>query len=130
MRRSIALVAFLAACAPPAPESAPGGAATEPARDAAPRLENRVWARVDSAGVPTGELYAFLGEGSLVIASTTGTPSVGAWTRAGSGLTLTEEGVGYDTEILRLDHGELLLRSHNPGGTLDLRFVPADSSHP
>jgi len=51
-------------------------------------------------------------------------------TRAGSGLTLTEEGVGYDTEILRLDHGELLLRSHNPGGTLDLRFVPADSSHP
>jgi hypothetical protein len=106
------------------------GEAAEPARAAEPRLENRVWARVDSTGVPTGELYVFLGEGSLVIASTAGTPSVGAWTRAGGGLTLTEEGIGYDTEILRLDHGELLLRSHNPGGALDLRFLPADTSHP
>jgi hypothetical protein len=130
MRMSFALVLCLIACAPPAPEPVAVGATGEPARAAAPRLENRVWARVDSAGRPTGELYTFLGEGTLVIASAAGTPMLGAWSRAGSGLTLVEDGVGYDTDIVHLRHGELLLRSHNPGGTLDLRFVPADTSHP
>lgn len=129
MRRALAAAALLAVggCAGPAPEPA---AEAPAATVLPPRIENRVWARVDSAGAPTGELYAFLGQGTLVIASTTGTPLLGSWTRDGDGLRLVEEGTGYDTEILRLDHGELLLRSHHPGGTLELRLVPADTSYP
>ena len=113
-------------CAAPTPRPAAEAAADS----TPPRLENRVWARLDSAGVPTGALYTFLGEGSLVIASPTGTPMVGTWSRNGDSMVLVEEGVGYQTDIVRLDPGELLLRSHNPGGTIEIRLVPADSTHP
>jgi hypothetical protein len=118
-------------CYTPAPEPPAGDVATAAAQASPPpRLENRVWARVDSAGSPTGELYAFLAEGTLVIASPSGTPLVGSWSRDGGGIVLVEDGQRHETDVVRLEPGELVLRSHHPGGTLDLRFVPADSSHP
>jgi hypothetical protein len=40
-------------------------------------------------------------------------------------LTMTEEGVTYPTDILAMDAGHLNLRSHNPGGAVDIVLVAA-----
>jgi hypothetical protein len=86
---------------------------------------NRVWQVAESSGSASGQLYVFLSEGTLVIASTTGTPALGRWQREGDSLTLVEEGIAYPTGIIHLSDEEFRLRSHNPGGQLDLRLVPA-----
>ena len=88
-------------------------------------LINRVWTVTQSTSVAPGTLYVFLAEGTLIIASSTGTPLVGSWKFESQTLTMVEEGIAYRVEILAISETELRLRSHNPGQRVDITLVPA-----
>lgn len=119
-----AALASVACDRPPAP---PDSGTTSPRASAAPESSfiNRVWKVERSTGTDTGAYYVFLGDGTLLVASAHGTPSLGRWTRAGDSLTLVEEGIGHPAEIVRLAERELVLRIRSPGPPLDITFVPA-----
>ena len=104
------------------PAPAPASDAAEAAK---PEFAGKVW-RVQSstAGAP-GSTYAFLADGTLAIDSPHGTPLYGLWTYDDGQLVMTEEGVAYPTDIVALDAGTFRIRSHNPGGTVDITLVPA-----
>lgn len=89
------------------------------------RIVNRVWKVASSTGGAPGQLYTFLSDGTLLIASATGTPLLGTWSYAPGVLTLVEEGIAYKTEILQSTDDELKVRSFNPGGSIDINFVRA-----
>lgn len=114
-----------AADAPPPMQDPTAAPATAPASDA-PAFVGTVWKVVKSDGVQAGTTYTFNADGSLVIASAPGNPpGEGKWTYADGKLAIEEEGVSYPTDILRLDAAHFDIRSHNPGGTLDIQMVPA-----
>lgn len=148
-----ATLAWLSACNAPAPAEAPvpADAATEAAPPAAsvdaidapppmqdqaaapsdapapdaPAFVGTVWKVVESDGVQAGTTYTFNADGSLVIASAPGNPTGGGtWTYADGKLAIEEDGVTYPTDIVRLDASHFDIRSHNPGGTLDIQMVP------
>lgn len=108
--------------AAPATASASTGNGAEVGK---PAFAGKVW-RVESstAGEP-GSTYAFLADGTLVIDSSHGTPLYGQWSYDDGKLVLTEEGAAYPTDIVALDADTLRIRSHNPGGTVDIALVPA-----
>ncbi|MFC3551385.1 hypothetical protein ACFOLC_10225 [Lysobacter cavernae] len=85
----------------------------------------KVWRVKEASAVEPGTTYAFLADGTLVIDSPNGTPLYGQWTFADGALTLVEEGLSYPADILKLDAGAFHLRSHNPGGAVDIQLVPA-----
>ena len=121
------LLGMMACTQPPEPATgdAPGAAAATAAEEPAGFI-NRVWAVAErSDGSEPGSLYVFLSDGTLVIASPNATPSFGAWRAQGDGLVMVEEGIEYNVDILAITSDEFRIRSHNPGGTLDIRFVPA-----
>jgi hypothetical protein len=126
----------------PAPEQAqdtpaPAEAATQPPASAletpppmpsngqadanVPAFADKVWRVVSSTGVEPGTTYAFLTDGTLVIENPIGNPpGYGKWRYQDGKLSIEEEGIAYPTDILRSDENRLELRSHNPGGTLDI----------
>ncbi len=87
---------------------------------------NKVWQVSTSNSVAAGQLYVFLSEGTLVIASPHGTPSFGTWTYGGGRLTITEEGRAYETDILTLSANEFGIRMSNPGEAVEITFAPAE----
>ena len=93
----------------------------------APGFVNRVWQVIDTTDVKTGMMYAFLSDGTLVMTSPNGTPALGTWKLSPAGLTMIEESIPYETEIVTLTPTEMQLRSHNPGGAAEIRLVPADT---
>lgn len=102
----------------------PSPAPAAPASDA-PAFVGVVWKVVKSDGVQAGTTYTFNADGSLVIASAPGNPpGQGKWTYTDGKLAIEEEGVTYPTDIVRLDASHFDIRSHNPGGTLDIQMVP------
>lgn len=113
----------------PAPDATPaptaGDAANASAGPAAV-LAGNVW-RVErrSDGGEVGATYAFLADGTLVVDSPGGTPLTGSWRAGEGGLSLTEEGVAYPTELVVRDADHVTLRSHNPGGVVELALVRA-----
>ena len=120
----------------PAP-AAPSPAVTEPTGSPAPALPSdvaqaakpdfagKVWRVQSSTAGEPGSTYAFLSDGTLVIDSPHGTPMYGKWSYDGGKLVMTEEGVAYPTDIVALDAGTFQIRSHNPGGVVDITLVPA-----
>lgn len=134
MKKSLAtsiLVLLLTGCSQPsaapaseAPTSTDTPAvSTQPA--AKPDFVNRVWSVESSSAVAPGTLYVFLSEGTLVIASPNAKPMLGSWRRSGEGLIMVEESIEYPTDILNLDAGSFVIRSHNPGTPVDISLVPA-----
>jgi len=115
----VAAAAILSAC------SRPPAAAPPPAER--PGFVNRVWRVERSTAVSPGTLYVFLSDGTLVVASPNGKPSLGTWKREVGKLTMVEEGITYAVDILRLDAGRFAIRSHNPGEPVDIEMVPAPS---
>lgn len=103
---------------------------TDPAVEKGPSFVNRVWRVEDSAGMSPGQLVVFLSDGTLVFASPFGTPAFGTWSLDGESLTMVEEGVPYEVEIRSLSEGGFEIRSHNPGGFVDIRFVSATRAAP
>lgn len=115
----------------PTPEAAPpaadaGEGAAVAASDPAAALAGKVW-RVErrSDGGEVGATYAFLADGTLVVDSPNGTPATGSWAVDGGALSLTEEGVTYPTDLVVRDADHLTLRSHNPGGVVEIALVRA-----
>ena len=89
---------------------------------------NRVWQVAESKEVEPGQLYVFLSESTLVMASPHGKPAFGSWSYDGKNFRMVEEGVSYDVDIVSLTADEFRIRSHNPGGTVEMRLVPAEEA--
>jgi hypothetical protein len=105
----------------PARETASAGAAS---------FINKVWTVVESEHVAPGELRVFLSNGTLVMASSnnTSTPAFGTWSYNDGRLTITEEGLKYDVDILELSRDTFRIRIHSPGEPVVIRFAPAEPS--
>lgn len=116
----------VAGCSPDSSPKVSAQATTEEASTNAPSsFINRVWAVGESQQVAPGELRVFLSEGTLVMASPHGTPSLGSWRYLDGHLTIAEEGLQYDVEILELSEDAFRIRIHGPGEPVDIRFKPA-----
>ena len=94
-------------------------------RPAAPGFTDRVWQVAASPGVEPGMLYVFLGDGTLLIASAHGTPSLGRWESAGNGIVLVEEGLRHPADVLVSTRDTLSIRLHSPGEPLNITLVSA-----
>ena len=140
----VASIIVLSACKPApstsntTPEPAPAAtspaaaqptASPAPASDAAeatkPEFAGKVWRVQSSTAGEPGSTYAFLADGTLVIDSPHGTPMHGKWSYDDGKLVMREEGVAYPTDIVALDADTFQIRSHNPGGVVDITLVPA-----
>lgn len=111
--------------AAPAAMPTPSSAATPSPTAAAPAFVDKVWRVAPSSSQQPGTTYTFLGGGALVIDAPGGTPMTGAWRQVDGRLTMVEEGVAYPTDIVELDAAHLVLRSHNPGGSVLIPLVAA-----
>ncbi len=117
----VACALALAGCArPAAPPPAPSTAAPV-------GFVNRVWKVEKSSNVSPDTLYVFLSDGTLVVTSPQGKPSLGTWKSEDGKLTMVEEGLSYPVDVLALDAGRFSIRSHNPGEPVDIEMVPAPS---
>jgi hypothetical protein len=96
----------------------------------APGFVDKVWRVEKSSGGAVGTLYVFLSDGTLLIASATGTPALGAWTYEGGVLTMIEEGIPYKVDILASSPEEFRIRSHNPAGSVDIALTRAKGPAP
>jgi hypothetical protein len=124
-RTALLALGLLAGCAtsPSVPPTAP---TPKPPAAKPTSFINRVW-RVDaSPTIQKGQLYVFLSEGTLVVASETGTPSLGTWRYQKGALTMVEESRPYPVDILELSASTLKLRVRGPGEPVEMTLVPAD----
>src|SRR3990170_4640292 len=116
-----------AATQPPASalETPPPMPSNGPADANVPAFAGKLWRVVSSTGVEPGTTYAFLADGTLVIENPLGNPpGYGKWRYQDGKLSIEEEGIAYPTDVLRSDENRLELRSHHPGGTLDITLEP------
>lgn len=116
------LLFALLGCSKTAPRPEQESAA--PAQERA-TFVNRVWRVSQSSSVDPGQLYTFLSEGTLVIASSTGKPSLGTWSQEGDELTIVEESLPYKVDVLALSETEFRIRINGPGEPVTIRFEPA-----
>ena len=118
---TVAPPAAAATAAMPAPASVaqPSPATTSPG------FVDKVWRVARSSAQQPGTTYTFLSGGALVIDAPGGTPMTGAWRQVDGKLTMVEEGIAYPTDIVELDAAHLVLRSHNPGGSVLIPLVAA-----
>src|SRR5262245_10726422 len=91
---------------------------------------NRVWTVVESEQVALGELSVFLSNCTLVMSSSsnTSTPAFGTWSYENDRLTITEEGLKHDVDILEMTRDSFRIRIHSPGPPVVIRFAPAKPS--
>lgn len=125
----LAVTAMSAASQPPSSAAQPPNPPSlPPVLEASPdTIVNRVWVVVSSPSVAPGTLYTFLGEGTLVVASTTGTPSIGRWRLERGQLTIVEEGREYPVDLLELSASRFRMRVRNPGTPTEITLAPAPS---
>lgn len=146
----IATIALLSACsadqsAPPAPMPAAKPAPSEPAAappvpatppaatrtggsgelppyqtETPPPFVDRVWRVTPGGEQEAGTTYTFLRDGTLLVDAPSGTPSKGSWRYAGDKVTMVEEGVAHPADVVTLDATHFVLRSYNPGGSVDI----------
>lgn len=114
---------FLSACSE---RAAPTERRADEPKETAVSFVNKVWRVSQSSSVAPGQLYIFLSEGTLVMASPNGKPAFGMWKYEGGALTMVEEGIPYKTDILKLSQDEFRIRSNNPGGAVEITLVPAE----
>lgn len=126
-----AAVLLLAGCAGGADRgaSAPPADTTVQVATSAPEspagFVNRVWEVRQSPQVATGQLYAFLSDGTLLITSPGQKPSLGTWSQSDSGLVMAEEGISYPVDVLETSGDTFRIRMHNPGKPVEITFGPA-----
>ena len=92
-----------------------------------PGFVNKVWEVSLSSGVEPGMLYVFLSGGTLVMTSPNSKSVFGGWTYQNGALTMLEDSIEYKVDILGLSHDAFRIRSHNPGGSVEISLVPAKS---
>jgi len=118
----VAVALTILACSRPGAKPGPDAGAPP---EAEPTFINRVWKVGESSSIPAGQLYVFLSEGTLVMASPHSKPSLGTWALEKGVLTMVEEGISYSCDILGLSKTEFRIRSNNPGDPVEIRFVIA-----
>jgi hypothetical protein len=91
----------------------------------APAFVDKVWRVEASNVVAAGQLYVFLSEGTLVIASSNGRPALGSWKQQGGGLTMVEDGIAYPVEVLELTPNRFRIRMKNPGEPVEMTLANA-----
>lgn len=109
----------------PAPAAPSTTDDTPSASDPKSVLAGTTW-RVErrSDGGEIGSTYAFMDDGTLVVDGPNSTPMTGSWQVDDKGaLSMTEEGITYSTDLVRRDEDHITLRSHNPGGVLEIALV-------
>jgi hypothetical protein len=94
----------------------------------APSFVNRVWSVQSSNAVAPGQLYVFLSDGTLLIASSNGRPALGSWKQQDRTFTMVEEGIAYAVEILELTQERFIIRMRNPGEPVEMTLIPATAS--
>lgn len=109
---------LLAGCSKKEPE--PDKTARAPAS-----YVNKVWQVSESKTIQPGQLYVFLSEGTLVIASSTGKPAFGSWKASGSNLVMTEASLPYQVDVLELTAEKMKIRILSPGEPVEMTLVPA-----
>jgi hypothetical protein len=120
----IATLLVVVACSKPdVPKSSP-----EPAQSKI-SFVNTVWAVAQSKQVELGSLRVFLSDGTLVMTSPNAKPAFGSWRQDGHRLTITEEGLDYDVDVLELTHDAFRVRMHNPGEPVEILFKPATAEN-
>lgn len=126
-------VAEAPAPAPAAPSAAekPDSKWTPPPfqTETPPAFVDKVWRVAPGGEQEAGTRYTFLRDGTLVVDAPHGTPSRGTWRYAGDKVTMIEEGVAHPADVITLDATHFVLRSYNPGGSVDIR-MEADASAP
>ncbi|MDQ3255333.1 MAG: hypothetical protein M3R15_15780 [Acidobacteriota bacterium] len=122
---SVALFLSLSGCSRPA--ATVEQRSNEPSQ-AGVSFVNTVWRVRESSSVAPGQLYVFLSEGTLVMASPNGKPVFGTWKYEGGALTMVEEGIAYKTDILKLSKDEFKIRSNNPGEPVEITLIPAEAA--
>jgi|GEM_PF-1030832 hypothetical protein len=119
----------VAGCSAAAATSSPKVSAQATKKEASTNVPssfiNRIWVVAESRQVASGELYGFLSDGTLVMASPHGTPSLGSWRYLDGHLTMNEGGLQYKVDILELNKDTFRIRIHSPGEPIDIRFKPA-----
>jgi hypothetical protein len=131
-----ALLAMLvsSACNRPGPLTVPGsslpgatsgtGPASAGRAGAVPDFANRVWKVAKGSQGDPGTFYVFLSDGSMLITSPHGTPSLGSWHYSGEVLTIEEEGLPHQATVLRSTPDTFAIRIAGPGQPVLLTFVP------
>ena len=100
-----------------------------PAGADAPAFVDKVWRVGPATGVEAGTTYTFLHDGTLRIDAPHGTPANGRWRYTDGRLTMIEDGIAYPTDIVSLDATHFVIRSHNPGGVVEIAMT-ADTRAP
>ena len=85
---------------------------------------NKVWKVSRSNGVEPGQIYVFLSDGTMLIASSHGTPSLGRWMFGRDTLTLVEEGIPHHAHVVKSGSDELSIRIAEHGAPLDITLTP------
>lgn len=106
--------------------SAPTESSSQVLVTSSPGFINTVWKVSESSSVALGTLFVFLSDGTLVVASPHGKPTLGRWKDEGGILTMVEEGIPYQVDVLSLERDQFKIRSHNPGKPAEITFVPAE----
>ena len=91
----------------------------------APPFVGTHWKVTDAAGGQVGTIYTFASDGTLTVDAPGGTPATGSWSYAGGKLTMVEDGIAYPTDIVSLDDAHFVIRSHNPGGAIEIAMIAA-----
>ena len=86
---------------------------------------NRVWEVRQSSQVATGQLYAFLSDGTLVITAAGQKPALGTWSQSDSGLIMVEEGISHPVDVLETTGDTFRIRMRSPGTPVEITFGPA-----
>ncbi len=122
----------LAACSPAGRAPGAGADSTRAKPTAAAHAPvtfvNRVWTVVQSPTVAPGQLYVFLSDGTLVVASLQGTPSLGRWAYEHGRLTVTEQGVSAAVEIGELTADRFRITLRGPGEPVTMTLEPAEGA--
>lgn len=98
---------------------------SRPQADPAVAFANRVWKVSRSSSGSTGDLYVFLSDSTLLVASFHGTPALGRWSYGRDTLTVVEEGVAYRAKVLGLSRDQFNIRMYSLRDSVELTFVPA-----
>lgn len=115
-------IASLAGCTSPPRDEPPAAAASVVPADT---FVNVVWQVAESPTVAVGQLYVFLSDGTLVVTSANSRPALGRWSRTDGGLTMVEDGIARQAEILLLSVDEFRIHISDPGDGVDLRLIRA-----
>ena len=90
---------------------------------------DRVWTVVESPG-GSGDLYAFLSDGTFIRAAKEASPDVGKWSWDGKQLSLLWAANPYTADIDSLTDSYLRLTFHFMNKSFDVGLVPATASMP